>query len=258
MLMTIAVERYIAIVSPLRHHALSTKRNALWVISFCWLYSIFVGSLPLAGWHLPVRTNLNIVSIISGNQSTDSSVTSGLLSSTGSGIMNYSCRFHTVVSASYVAFMYPGHFIPLWIIMVALYAQIYMRARGHHAKERLRRISKMSPHAACGSASGPRAHENWRALRVLAVLVGYFLFSWLPVVLWYGTMYRGFTVGDVRELDPILPYWFYSLGDNAGVWELGGQSDTLRIRESKHPKVFAGNSRTEQRKRKQKQCETGE
>lgn len=31
---------------------------------------------------------------------------------------------------SYVAFVYPSHFIPLWVLMTVLYARIYCRSRG--------------------------------------------------------------------------------------------------------------------------------
>jgi len=56
-----------------------------------------------------------------------------------------------------------------------------------------------------------RAKENWRALRILTVLVGYFLLSWLPVVVWYCTLFRGFWVESARNIDPVLPAWFYNV-----------------------------------------------
>lgn len=52
LLMAIAVERFVAIQCPLRHHALSTTRNAGAAIGFCWVYSGVVGCLPLAGWNV--------------------------------------------------------------------------------------------------------------------------------------------------------------------------------------------------------------
>jgi len=56
-----------------------------------------------------------------------------------------------------------------------------------------------------------RTQENWRAMRVLVVLVGYFLVSWLPVVVWYCTLFRGFWVENARNVDPLLPVWFYNV-----------------------------------------------
>ena len=48
-------------------------------------------------------------------------------------------------------------------------------------------------------------------MRVLVVLVGYFLVSWLPVVVWYCTLFRGFCVESARGVDPLLPVWFYNI-----------------------------------------------
>jgi len=56
-----------------------------------------------------------------------------------------------------------------------------------------------------------RAQEKWRAMRVLIVLVGYFLVSWLPVVVWYCTLFRGFWLESARDADPLLPVWFYNV-----------------------------------------------
>jgi len=67
---------------------------------------------------------------------------------------------------------------------------------------------------AAGSSSRratARAQENWRAMRVLVVVVGYFLVSWLPVVVWYCTLFRGFAVESARHADPPLPVWFYNV-----------------------------------------------
>ena len=40
---------------------------------------------------------------------------------------------------------------------------------------------------------------------------GYFLFSWLGLVIWYAFLYKGFTVTDARGLKPPLPHWFYTV-----------------------------------------------
>ena len=48
-------------------------------------------------------------------------------------------------------------------------------------------------------------------MRVLVVVVGYFLVSWLPVVVWYCTLFRGFSVESARDVDPLLPVWFYNV-----------------------------------------------
>jgi len=192
---------------------------------------------------------------------------SGDVTTSTAALVVHECRYDTVVGGSFVAFMYPGHFVPLWVVMIIIYGQIYMRSRGHrlHTGRLLGTSSPgLSPglgrthtrnmysqnvcrwsstRARCDANAmvtsgcipiGQRDHqdegtpsivtssvtagrwtlrsnENWRALRVLTVLVGYFMFSWLPVVIWYSTLYRGFTIEDVRRLDPVLPAWFYNV-----------------------------------------------
>ena len=51
MLLTIALERYISIVCPLKHHSMLNKRNAMLIIVMCWIYGLVIGSLPLLGWN---------------------------------------------------------------------------------------------------------------------------------------------------------------------------------------------------------------
>lgn len=221
MLMAIAVERFVAIVCPLRHHALSTGRNAAMVITFCWTYSILVGCLPLAGWNVATNPTPTHGTTTSGSGLGNITSTGSENTTTGEeSAEKGECRYHTVIGASFAAFMYPGHFVPLWVLMLVLYGQIYMRSRGYiggsATQKNVRRWSttlyqKNSPYTSRGGKN-PRARENWRAMRILAVLVGYFVLSWLPVVIWYGTLYRGFTVEDARRIEPILPYWFYNMG----------------------------------------------
>lgn len=43
LLMAIAVERYLAVSRPFKHHAYFTTTNAMLVIGACWLYSFVVG-----------------------------------------------------------------------------------------------------------------------------------------------------------------------------------------------------------------------
>jgi len=65
-----------------------------------------VGGIPLAGW--------NVVDAASKTPN----------ASTNQSTMFGDCRFDTVVGASYVAFLYPGHFVPFCIIMLVIYVQV--------------------------------------------------------------------------------------------------------------------------------------
>jgi len=98
----IAIERLIAVVCPLRHHTLSTTRNACGIILGCLGYAIVIGAMPLAGWNVVDDTDAPInASIVA--RTTLNGTTIHPLSSFGD------CRFDTVVGASYVAFLYPPH-----------------------------------------------------------------------------------------------------------------------------------------------------
>lgn len=220
----IAIERLIAVVCPLRHHTLSTTRNACGIILGCLGYAIVIGAMPLAGWNVVDDTDAPInASIVA--RTTLNGTTIHPLSSFGD------CRFDTVVGASYVAFLYPGHFVPLCVIMLVVYIQVYLHSRGrragplrrssysidvHHNVRRLSVVMRSSISRAGNKTSESvrttaRAQENWRAMRILIVVVGYFLVSWIPVVVWYCTLFRGFSLESARDVDPLLPIWFYNI-----------------------------------------------
>ena len=196
-LMSIAVERYIAIVRPLWHHTMLTTRNAMVIIAICWIYSLIVGCLPLLGWNaIPYSARQHIFD--EKNVSWPNKTRN----------RTFTCRYHTVITGSYAAFMYPGHFVLLWVCLIVLYGQIYLRSRNQHSKDNVRRLS-MSLRPV--GVPVRRAKENWRALRIIALIVGYFLVSWLGLVVWYGIWFKGFTVEYVENPTTPLPLWFYNV-----------------------------------------------
>jgi len=184
-----------------------------------------IGGTPLAGWNVvdatdaPVNhVNVSSIAMMVVNLST-------VQSSASFG----DCRFDTVVGASYVAFLYPGHFIPMCVIMLVIYVQVYLHSRGRRSRPLDRssyslnvyhNVRRFSVALSSGTnrenksnsmRTTARAQENWRAMRILVVIVGYFLVSWLPVVVWYCTLFRGFSVERARNVDPLLPVWFYNI-----------------------------------------------
>ena len=195
-LMSIAVERYIAIVRPLWHHTMLGTRNAIVIIAMCWIYALFVGSLPLFGWNA-VRFYDDVDADSDPNGTTRGDT--------------FQCRYHTVITGSYAAFMYPGHFVLLWVCLIILYGQIYIRSRDRGSKDNsnVRRLSSLSLRPV--GVPLRRAKENWRALRIIAVIVGYFLLSWMGMVIWYGFWFKGFTLEHVVRANMPLPMWFYSI-----------------------------------------------
>ena len=100
----IAIERLIAVVCPLRHHTLSTTRNACVVVLGCWGYAMLVGAMPLLGWNVVDSTDapVNHVNVSSIVQTMSNATVRSSLASFSD------CRFDTVVGPSYVAFLYPG------------------------------------------------------------------------------------------------------------------------------------------------------
>ena len=86
-------------------------RSACVIILGCWGYAMVVGGIPLAGWNVVDRAVVNA-----------STTTANLSSSTSTTFDD--CRFDTVVGASYVAFLYPGHFVPFCVIMLVVYVQV--------------------------------------------------------------------------------------------------------------------------------------
>ncbi len=223
-MLVIALERFLAITRPLHHHAFLTTTRAFIIIICVWVYSCLVGALPLLGWNALGAWGSDNSTGTSQNGDMDTHtayrerhdpVTDSPLSSTESwerqavSTTSTPCRYNTVVGGSFAAFMYPGHFTPLWLAMIVLYAHIYMRSRNQHSSTKVRRLS-MCMHKR--HQNSVRTRENWRAIRVLAVVVGYFILSWLPVIVWYGLLYDGFrTEYALRNKPRGLPMWFYNV-----------------------------------------------
>ena len=86
-----------------------------------------IGALPLTGWNVVDAADLplnrvNVSSIAETTPNTTVNVSSVLSSTHFSD-----CRFDTVVGASYVAFLYPGHFVPLCVIVTSLCVIVTLR-----------------------------------------------------------------------------------------------------------------------------------
>ncbi|MEE6473718.1 hypothetical protein FKM82_010149 [Ascaphus truei] len=98
-LLAVAVDRYIAILNPLRYKSIMTPTNTLTVIMMTWILAFLIGLVPMMGWHKPP-------------------------SSTGH------CLFTYVVDMAYmVYFIFFGFFILPLIVMFIIYAQIFMAVR---------------------------------------------------------------------------------------------------------------------------------
>ena len=219
--MMIAVERYISIVWPLRHHVIVSKRNAVLIIVCLWIYGFIVGSLPLLGWNSlegfyeQESTQVDTVVPCSpkGNLTMAFSERN-----TSSRYSTFKCLYQNVISGSYAGFMYPGHFVVMWIIMLILYGRIYLITRSktsdNSVQNGVRRLSEallQKDESPLGKKPSKRVKENWKAMKILAIIVGYFIFSWMGMVIWYSFLFKGFTLDRVPQEEPVLPYWFYNV-----------------------------------------------
>ena len=185
------------------------------IIVICWIYGLVIGSLPLLGWNSIDGFNTkNIQPEEFSPCGAKMNCTEAL--NTSEGVQIFRCLYQNVISGSYAGFMYPGHFVIMWIIMIVLYGHIYLKTRNRtsasNSPNGLRRLSLSFKRSnSSGKKYTKRIKENWKAIRILAVIVGYFIFSWLGMVIWYGALFKGFTLDRVRHEEPPLPYWFYNV-----------------------------------------------
>jgi len=80
---------------------------------------MLIGAMPLAGWNVVDADDSPVNHVNVSWHNAAANVSSDQLS-----VYFGDCRFDTVVGASYVAFLYPGHFVPLCVIMLVVYIQV--------------------------------------------------------------------------------------------------------------------------------------
>ncbi|XP_010875767.2 adenosine A2a receptor b [Esox lucius] len=158
-LLAIAVDRYIAIKSPLRYNSLVTARRAKGIIAVCWVLSVVIGLTPMLGWNRGV------------NATNSSSCPVGMTE----------CLFEGVVTLGYmVYFNFFGCVLVPLLAMLAIYARIFMAAR---RQLRLMDLKLFQVHAPGVGTSSTRStlQKEVHAAKSLAIIVGLFAFCWLPL-----------------------------------------------------------------------------
>ncbi|XP_002734435.1 adenosine receptor A2b-like [Saccoglossus kowalevskii] len=55
-IVAVTIDRYLAITSPLKYHAIMTSRRAIVTISLVWVYAFTIGFLPVMGWREKAST----------------------------------------------------------------------------------------------------------------------------------------------------------------------------------------------------------
>ncbi|KAM4634109.1 adenosine A2a receptor b [Polymixia lowei] len=163
-LLAIAVDRYIAIKSPLRYNSLVTGQRAKGIIAVCWVLSVAIGLTPILGWNKGVNS------------------TSAVNSSCPEGMTE--CLFEEVVTLGYMVYFnfFSCVLVPL-LAMLAIYARIFMAARRQLRLMELK-LAHMHAHGQGASSSGSppsTLHKEVHAAKSLAIIVGLFALCWLPL-----------------------------------------------------------------------------
>ncbi|XP_038061557.1 adenosine receptor A1-like [Patiria miniata] len=149
-LLAIALDRYFAVVSPLRYKRVATARRALIVIFFTWLLAFVIGMIPVFGWNLgkPEREN-------------------------------YACVFTEVIDMRYmVYFNFLGSVLPPLLIMLFVYVRIFRVVR-----KQLAAISRtmVASNDEMNRQLAALAVKEGRAAKLLAIVIILFAVSWLPL-----------------------------------------------------------------------------
>ncbi|KAG7321217.1 hypothetical protein KOW79_015632 [Hemibagrus wyckioides] len=159
-LCVIALDRYMAIMWPLRYQSLLTKRRACWVVLAVWAVAALISFLPI---HM--------------EWGRDPSVTHCL-------DKLYCCEFNINKSYAWTSSII-SFYIPL-LIMIFVYGRVYLEAR-----RQLRNIYRTEGHIRTQNLCGQDGNEarsrrsrfglkDHKALKTLGIIMGIFTLCWLP------------------------------------------------------------------------------
>ncbi|XP_069981531.1 uncharacterized protein AdoR isoform X2 [Penaeus vannamei] len=121
-LVAVSVDRYWAILYPLRYSRVMTAKIARYIILMCWLAGTFIGLLPLMGWHVDY---------------------------------NGTCVFTKVMNYNYLVFLYFFTIVGPGILMAVFYTHIYTVVL-----KQLRQIAAQEPQAESGSLAGQSSQKQ--------------------------------------------------------------------------------------------------
>lgn len=168
----IALDRYLAIMWPLRYQSLLTKRRACWVVLAVWAVAALISFLPIhmQWWLLDPNSNDQDIKDVQCCL-----------------INPYCCKFHLnkiyAWTSSIISF-----YVPL-LIMIFVYGRVYMEAR-----RQLRNIYRIEGHIRTQNLCNQDKNEaqnrrtrfglkDHKALKTLGIIMGVFTLCWLPFFL---------------------------------------------------------------------------
>lgn len=161
-LCVIALDRYLAIMWPLRYQSLLTKRRACWVVLAVWAVAALISFLPIhMKWWV----------------SKDQNAQCCLENPT-------CCEFNINKSYAWTSSII-SFYIPL-VIMIFVYCRVYREAR-----RQLRNIYRTEGHIRAQNTCSQESTEarnrrtrfclkDHKALKTLGIIMGVFTLSWLP------------------------------------------------------------------------------
>lgn len=182
-LCVIALDRYMAIMWPLRYQSLLTKRRARWVVLAVWAVAALISFLPLhMEWWVSDE---------------DESARCCLNNP-------YCCEFDINRSYAWTSSII-SFYIPL-VIMIFVYSRVYLEAR-----RQLRNIYRTEGHIRPQNFGGQDGNEvrnrrikfclkDHKALKTLGIIMGIFTLCWLPFFI--------LNVATV-EMSTNYPDWLY-------------------------------------------------
>lgn len=163
-LCVIALDRYLAIMWPLRYQSLLTKRRACWVVLAVWAVAALISFLPIhMKWWLFDPNDKEVQCCM---------------------INPHCCEFHInkiyAWTSSIISF-----YIPL-LIMIFVYARVYLEAR-----RQLKNICRIEGHIRTQNLCSQDRSEtrnrrtrlglrDHKALKTLGIIMGVFTLCWLP------------------------------------------------------------------------------
>ncbi|XP_026794834.1 adrenoceptor beta 2, surface b [Pangasianodon hypophthalmus] len=161
-LCVIALDRYLAIMWPLRYQSLLTKRRACWVVLAVWAVAALISFLPIhMTWWVSEDPQAECC-----------------LKDPSCCQFNINKRY--AWTSSIISF-----YIPL-VIMIFVYGRVYLEAR-----RQLRNIYRMEGHIRTQNLCGQDGNEvqnrrtrfclkDHKALKTLGIIMGIFTLCWLP------------------------------------------------------------------------------
>ncbi|XP_070573438.1 adenosine receptor A2a-like [Ptychodera flava] len=144
-LIGVSVDRYIAIVHPLRYHSYMTTKSAVAMIAASWFIAMIIGTLPMMGWNLGRPEEPQ-------------------------------CFFMDVIAMEYMFFNFIVAIIVPLVVMLILYSIIFNTAR-----KQIRSIAALEVHMPNKNDRGRGTKKELKAAKSLAVIIIFFMVCWFPI-----------------------------------------------------------------------------